>query len=325
MPHDIIEVGGSDTTSRRHSKSTVQPRRRVIDSNALEFREKDESALPIQVSSQSDDDGRLVSHDDLVEYLNFLSLGRDDPGPVSSSSVLPPVQPSSIPTFTPHDLFPESISPYPKLNLSTPGGSQTLMKSSESWLSTGRSPSLGPRNFQDPAMTSQPEHSPTSPFILAQDIGHIAQPGAGFSRLSIVPRSASDTDSKLPQPRQSISDLGKGVPLHDLPASSQLFIVEFKADRTDLFYATDLTLDIHFGDLVIVEAERGRDLGRVVNDTITLAEVEKFQQSSHVGYSETLISPGEHTSLSAGDTGTRSEREINPKQIYGKAGTGDTL
>jgi hypothetical protein len=131
----------------------------------------------------------------------------------------------------------------------------------------------------------------------------------------------------LPQPRQSINDLGKGVPLHAVPASCPLYIVEFKAGRTDLFYSTDLALDIRVGDLVIVEADRGKDLGKVVNDTITLAEVEAFQkqqqqqQSSHVGYSETPTSPGEQPPLSAGGTG--SKKDINPKLIYGKAGTQD--
>ncbi|TFY62911.1 hypothetical protein EVJ58_g3551 [Rhodofomes roseus] len=36
--------------------------------------------------------------------------------------------------------------------------------------------------------------------------------------------------------------------------------------------------DIRVGDLVIVEADRGKDLGKVINDTITLAEVEAFQK-----------------------------------------------
>jgi len=94
-----------------------------------------------------------------------------------------------------------------------------------------------------------------------------------------------------------------------------------------LFYATDITLDIRVGDLVIVEADRGKDLGKVVNDSITLGEVEAFQQqqqqqqSSHVGYTETPLSPGEQQPLSAGGAG--SKKEINPKMIYGKAGPQD--
>jgi len=78
---------------------------------------------------------------------------------------------------------------------------------------------------------------------------------------------------------------------------------------------------------VIVEADRGKDLGKVVNDTITLAEVEAFQkqqqqqQSSHVGYAETPTSPAEQPPLSTAGGGTK--KEINPKMIYGKAGKQD--
>ncbi|KAG6810900.1 hypothetical protein H0H92_009892 [Tricholoma furcatifolium] len=113
----------------------------------------------------------------------------------------------------------------------------------------------------------------------------------------------------------ALQDLGKGVPLHSVPASWPLFIVEFKAGRTDLFYLTDMSQDIHVGDLVIVEADRGKDLGKVVNDSITLAEVEEFQkqQQERVGFGEEPTSPG------GSGSGGASKKEINPKMIYGKA------
>lgn len=44
---------------------------------------------------------------------------------------------------------------------------------------------------------------------------------------------------------QGVHDLGKGVPLHSV-GSCPLFIVEFKAGRTDLFYAMDGAQDIRF-------------------------------------------------------------------------------
>ncbi|KAG6817282.1 hypothetical protein H0H87_010624 [Tephrocybe sp. NHM501043] len=121
----------------------------------------------------------------------------------------------------------------------------------------------------------------------------------------------------------ALSDLGKGVPLHSVPASWPLFIVEFKAGRTDLFYLTDLSQDIRIGDLVIVEADRGKDLGKVVNDSITLAEVEAFQkqQQERAGFAGDggqPTSPGGPGS-SSGGSGTVSKKEINPKMIYGKA------
>lgn len=101
--------------------------------------------------------------------------------------------------------------------------------------------------------------------------------------------------------------------MHTVPSHWHLYIVEFKAGRTDLFYSAELANEIRVGDLVIVEADRGKDLGKVVNDTITLREVEAFQkaQASKVGGSEETGSPG------GGSGGTK--KDINPKKIFGKA------
>jgi hypothetical protein len=132
------------------------------------------------------------------------------------------------------------------------------------------------------------------------------------------PRRPSDASAHPAS--SSLAELGKGVPLHSVPASWPLYIVEFKAGRTDLFYLTDLSLDVHVGDLVIVEADRGKDLGKVVNDSITIQEVEAFQrdQLARVGYAGEPLSPGGSGGGSAGGSGA-AKKEISPKMIYGKA------
>ena len=386
--HDILEVGGSDTTRRPHSESVVQPR-------PSEFFELDEAPRPIQLSRPLDYDLPLSSRLELAEAFHSVPRGRDDPGPVSSSSALsssqldiyypyqnpyrsisrgrqtlikpgesevgsgrfpslgarnfqelamtcePEPSPTPLIPATDHITQPETdltqlinslrgaSNAHSKLPQAQPrrpandGGRQTLLRPGRSELWTGLSPALGARNFQELAMTCEPEPSLT-PSIPAMD--HIDQPETDLSQLIDSLRGAPNTHSKLPQAqprRPANNELCKGVPLHDLPASYPLYIVEFKAGRTDLFYATDLTLDIHVGDLVLVEADRGRDLGKVVNDTVTKAEVDKFQrerQSSYVGHSETSVSK-EKQSTSAGDAGPK--KEINPKLIHGKAGTQD--
>lgn len=111
-----------------------------------------------------------------------------------------------------------------------------------------------------------------------------------------------------------VVELGKGIPLHSVPSSYPLYIVEFKAGRTDLFYTATGSPLVNVGDLVIVEADRGRDLGKVVNDTITQAELEEWQQSSNQIPVESPSSP----------TGSSSRKELNPKRIYGKASSHDT-
>ncbi|KAH9487332.1 hypothetical protein JR316_0001405 [Psilocybe cubensis] len=122
-------------------------------------------------------------------------------------------------------------------------------------------------------------------------------------------------------PGTNLADLGKGVPLHSVPASCPLFIVEFKAGRTDLFYLVDLSQNIRIGDLVIVEADRGKDLGKVVNDSITLAEVEAFQrQQAEKGFGSGSGGGDDGVPTSPGGGGAGGKKDINPKQIYKKAG-----
>ena len=73
------------------------------------------------------------------------------------------------------------------------------------------------------------------------------------------------------------------------------------------------------GDLVIVEADQGKDLGTVVNDTITLKEVEAFEreQRERVAY-------GDGGPLSPGGQQGGTKKESNPKMIYGKVQQQDT-
>jgi len=58
-----------------------------------------------------------------------------------------------------------------------------------------------------------------------------------------------------------------------------LYIVEFKAGRTDYFYISERSgLVVKVNDLVIVEADRGKDLGKVVASNITsFQQIQAFQ------------------------------------------------
>ena len=65
-----------------------------------------------------------------------------------------------------------------------------------------------------------------------------------------------------------------------------LFIVTFKCQRADVFYVQENTgLHINKGDLVIVEADRGTDLGTVASDSVPWAEAkelkDKFIEEHH--------------------------------------------
>ncbi|WWD19036.1 hypothetical protein CI109_103494 [Kwoniella shandongensis] len=76
----------------------------------------------------------------------------------------------------------------------------------------------------------------------------------------------------------SLADLGKGISLISLPPTTPLYIVTFKAGRRDVYYCPDPTLLISNGDKVIVEADRGSDLGTVVYDQLTPMDVREWQE-----------------------------------------------
>ncbi|CAO3597793.1 unnamed protein product [Absidia cylindrospora] len=75
-------------------------------------------------------------------------------------------------------------------------------------------------------------------------------------------------------------DAGKGIPLQRLPQYTALYTVEFKAGRVDYFYVVSepgtTPVKFQMGDLVIVEGDRGKDLGKVASDTLTVDTVEQL-------------------------------------------------
>ncbi|KAG1852423.1 PSP1 C-terminal conserved region-domain-containing protein [Suillus subalutaceus] len=300
-PKDENGGGGSGTTSRRHSVSVVQPRRpTIVGFNAPESPgDETHGHTRVGVFNAQPFGGRgglMFSDDDLAADL--------EPGAPSSSSTTS--QPSSLPIYPRSPPSTDRVSPY---HLNIPSGTsfasrQQFGSPSDSALSTGGSPPRG--HFDQQILDAQySQQQLTARFIPGQGIQYLPAQNNG-PYYHQIQRRLSDASQTQQTP---LSDLGKGLPLSSVPASWPLFIVEFKAGRTDLFYLTDLSQDIRVGDLVIVEADRGKDLGKVVNDSITLKEVEAFQGS-----------PG---GVGAGAAAT-GKKEINPKMIYGKAQAHDT-
>ncbi|CAG8657811.1 15163_t:CDS:2, partial [Acaulospora colombiana] len=133
--------------------------------------------------------------------------------------------------------------------------------------------------------------------------------------LSNVPQATYTNDTGYPSIPEDIDDyfdndehrtrawneLGKGLPLHAVPKHGPLFLVEFKAGRTDLFYVAENSGNmVKKGDLVIVEADRGKDLGKITNDSILPHQVQMLQQQQADAMSD----------------GHRMNKEIHPKRIY---------
>ncbi|KNZ79029.1 hypothetical protein J132_06869 [Termitomyces sp. J132] len=352
-PRDENGGGGSGTTSRRHSVSVVQPRRGNIVGFNVSGNDLDEPSPPGFGGSFGGRGGLLLSDDDLASDLGLLNLNPNE-SPPASSSQHPPSQPSSLPIYAPLSRSPPSkdlSSPYQAMNLNIPN---TFSRRLETY---GNGSPVARHQPQAQQSQQQQQSELTARFIPGQGIQYVPAQSPQVkdtqsqytrnrapSYSGNIPSPISPTGTRLINPQQQpyypqlqrrpsdaatqplLNDLGKGVPLHSVPPSWPLFIVEFKAGRTDLFYLTDLSLDIRVGDLVIVEADRGKDLGKVVNDSITIAEVEAFQkqQQERMGMGSDggqPMSPGGPGSAGPGST---TKKEISPKMIYAKAQPQDT-
>lgn len=349
--------GGSGATSRRHSVSVVQPRRgTIVGFNAPGTEDGEESSM---LGANYGRGGLLLSDEDLAADLGGrLNLSANEGAQQSLPSSLPIYAPLSRSPPS-NDLMASYHPMNLTIPTGTSFSRQSLHSPSDSGVSNG---SPGPSQYEQSeaqfrqsqqSQTSQREPELTARFIPGQGIQYLpplntsnlgnnngtnyvrnrapSYSGGVTSPLSPNTRAISQPQqqqqpfylqrrpSETPQP---LNELGKGVPLHAVPASWPLYIVEFKAGRTDLFYLTDLSQDIREGDLVIVEADRGKDLGKVINDSITLAEVEAFQKQQAARAS--FGSGGPNSPGGAASSPVNAKKEINPKMIYGKAQPQDT-
>jgi hypothetical protein len=123
----------------------------------------------------------------------------------------------------------------------------------------------------------------------SEDRGHVdaqvllrtgyLQSSAGYFATSASTREAADShvhSSYLSNhPYSPHSHLGTYMG----PASAPLHIVNFKCCRSDVFYVQDNTgLQVGVGDLVIVEADRGTDLGTVQHTNVTWDEARRYKE-----------------------------------------------
>lgn len=76
------------------------------------------------------------------------------------------------------------------------------------------------------------------------------------------------------QEEQFLSDAYqlRKFPIEHNLRTQQLILVAFKAGRIDVFYLPSDVASINVGDIVIVEADRGHDLGKVVKKDISIDE-----------------------------------------------------
>ncbi|KAF2204545.1 hypothetical protein GQ43DRAFT_469018 [Delitschia confertaspora ATCC 74209] len=122
----------------------------------------------------------------------------------------------------------------------------------------------------------------------------------------------------------------------------RLFVVAFKCSRADIYYTYDNTgLEIRRGDLVIVEGDRGCDLGQVTHANVSLEDAKKYKAAASEEHFRWLVmfsqyslsgtsndssmlgalarangySPNNHGTVQPMGFGTVQEQETKPKLI----------
>ncbi|KAG0168877.1 hypothetical protein DFQ30_004215 [Apophysomyces sp. BC1015] len=157
-------------------------------------------------------------------------------------------------------------------------------------------PSMPPPLFRPDMFSHMPAPLP--------HLAYHPQPPMSHSFLHQPPPST--TDESEPHSR-TYQEMGKGVPLHRVSRESTLYMIEFKAGRTDFFYVSDRTgrLQPHVGDLVIVEADRGQDLGKVAINNLTADQVKDL----HTKQQQQQQQQQENES-------SENRRDIQVKRIY---------
>eukprot|EP00834_Sanchytrium_tribonematis_P005790 NODE_376_length_8513_cov_1.020086.p3 type:complete len:317 gc:universal NODE_376_length_8513_cov_1.020086:3868-2918(-) len=102
---------------------------------------------------------------------------------------------------------------------------------------------------------------------------------------------------------QPIHDIGHGKSLNSFPNEQVFYLVEFKGGRSDVFYYMGELMDLN--TLVIVEGDRGKDLGKILQNTLSKDILMKLSDES-----ENEVLRGLLTDLH------KVNHEIHPRQIY---------
>ncbi|KAF9050823.1 PSP1-domain-containing protein [Hymenopellis radicata] len=270
---DVGEGGG--TSSRRHSVSVVQRGFNAPEQQPYEpgmGRGRGRGAL-------------MLSDDDLVG--DFSGLALDEPR--ASPMTMNLLSSRSLPRYA----NPDPV--YRPMNVHQRVPSDEYWPQNQPASPTARYvPGQGIQYFENEPQGRQRAPSVTSPHPHTQ-----AQPQPR-------PRAPSVTSPVSPGPTTNARDLGKGIPIHAIPSSWPLVLVAFKAGRSDLFYLSpDADPDLQTlrqGDAVLVEGDRGRDLGTVLRAGVAVGEVEELQRRR-----------------SAAHEGDDKAGEVNPKMILTRA------
>ncbi|KIM32589.1 hypothetical protein M408DRAFT_326375 [Serendipita vermifera MAFF 305830] len=270
------EEPGSGATSRRHSVSIIQPRSRGVGFAASGAPAPEEGPLPRTLGGM----GRsMFSDEELAGDFNMLNLNN---GGLHSQT--PELHPSGATSY-PYPASRYGAHSYSRTNQL--GGTQGYLNL-DTQAASNRTPSDGRSPIGDGTF---PVGTPATLEHLSAALAKANHPanGAGLGPIRSRDPSPSRHDGSHdyspvalhlngsqfhndPQQQQqnhgrNASDPAQGVPLDELPRSSRLVLLEFKLSRKEVFFC-DGSMDVKQGDKLIVEGDRGKDIGTVINPDV---------------------------------------------------------
>lgn len=124
--------------------------------------------------------------------------------------------------------------------------------------------------------------------------------GVGPALRSRIESTQSPTSAVNPHGVSYQQNQPQGIfsrPGHETP----LYLVSFKCARAEVYYVADNTgLEVKEGDLVIVEADRGHDLGTVLNAKISWMEAKELKSKANEEHYRWLMMFSRHNQTSEG-------------------------
>lgn len=136
-----------------------------------------------------------------------------------------------------------------------------------------------------PRQTSQSPDEPEQFDAAAYFAGY----GPASRAINASAISAAHPDPIVPNPAMSAANPYAVPPVLGRPGR-RLFVVTFKCSRADIYYLYDNTgLEIRRGDLVIVEGDRGCDLGQVTHADVSLEDAKKYKAEANEEHFRWLV------------------------------------
>lgn len=259
------EEPGSGATSRRHSVSVVQPRTRGVGFAASAAPSGDDgntsSRMPVNASMAMFSDEELAGNFGVLN-LNSNSSPVTDLLPTGTSSF--PYSSSRLGVHAYGRARNNGMHGYPNIDTHlqrnrTPSDGRSPV--GEATYGSGKATNMDQLSVALNQATRSGNASP-----LAASHSRDSSPGQDGKEPSPSAQGDHYINDPHPYDRQ-VSEASQGIGIDDVPRTSRLVLLEFKLGRKEVFFC-DANLRVARGDRMIVEGDRGKDIGVVVDPDV---------------------------------------------------------